>query len=456
MKETFYVPKNALVYETISYLGSTQQSIDLFTVSEELKKRDLFDTIGGMPVLIEYTQNVISVANVYEHSKILAAKALERELIKYSTEIQRRAFNEDEDVDKLIQAAEAMLYDISQHNIEKDFTPISDVLPTVKANFDAAANNKEGVGGVPSGFTLLDNMTNGWQKSDLIIIAARPAMGKTAFVLSMARNIADKDIPVAVFSLEMSNDQLATRMLVNVTELPSEKIKKGQLSIDEMKRMNQGLDYLAQKPIYLDDTPSLSVFEFATKARRLVRDKGVKIIVIDYLQLMNASGMAYGSREQEVSTISRSLKQLAKELMVPIIALSQLNRSVESRDKQDKRPQLSDLRESGAIEQDADMVLFIHRPEYYKLEYMSDNTTPAAGLAEIIIAKHRNGSVGDVILRFMGAQTKFCNYDAGGVVATDQYMEVQSNINPGYEQGNDAVNVDTSVPVFMGSEPAPF
>lgn len=455
-KETFYVPKNALVYETISYLGSTQQSIDLFTVSEELKKRDLFETVGGMSVLIEYTQNVISVANVYEHSKILAAKALERELIKYSTEIQRRAFNEDEDVDKLIQAAEAMLYDISQHNIEKDFTPISDVLPTVKANIDAAANNKEGVGGVPSGFTKLDGMTNGWQKSDLIIIAARPAMGKTAFVLSMARNIADKDIPVAVFSLEMSNDQLATRMLVNVTELPSEKIKKGQLNIDEMKHLNQGLDYLAQKPIYLDDTPSLSVFEFATKARRLVRDKGVKIIVIDYLQLMNASGMAYGSREQEVSTISRSLKQLAKELMVPIIALSQLNRSVESRDKQDKRPQLSDLRESGAIEQDADMVLFIHRPEYYKLEYMSDNTTPAAGLAEIIIAKHRNGSVGDVILRFMGAQTKFCNYDDGGIVSTDQYVEVQSNINPGYASGNDAVNVDTSVPVFMGSEPAPF
>ena len=254
----------------------------------------------------------------------------------------------------------------------------------------------------------------------------------------------------------MSNDQLATRMLVNVTELPSEKIKKGQLNIDEMKHLNQGLDYLAQKPIYLDDTPSLSVFEFATKARRLVRDKGVKIIVIDYLQLMNASGMAYGSREQEVSTISRSLKQLAKELMVPIIALSQLNRSVESRDKQDKRPQLSDLRESGAIEQDADMVLFIHRPEYYKLEYMSDNTTPAAGLAEIIIAKHRNGSVGDVILRFMGAQTKFCNYDDGGIVSTDQYVEVQSNINPGYASGNDAVNVDSSVPAFMDSAPAPF
>jgi replicative DNA helicase len=257
-------------------------------------------------------------------------------------------------------------------------------------------------------------MTSGWQKSDLVIIAARPAMGKTAFVLSMAKNMAvNYKKPVAVFSLEMSNVQLVNRLIINVCEIEGEKIRNGQLLEHEWHQLDYKIKDLYDAPLYIDDTPSLSIFEFRTKARRLVREHHVEIIIIDYLQLMNASGSTFGSREQEVSMISRSLKGLAKELNIPIIALSQLNRGVENRSgsgADSKRPQLADLRESGAIEQDADMVCFIHRPEYYKiLEDTQGNSL--VGMAEIIIAKHRNGSVGDVRLRFKAQFAKFCNPD---------------------------------------------
>lgn len=254
-------------------------------------------------------------------------------------------------------------------------------------------------------------MTSGWQNSDLVIIAARPAMGKTAFVISMIRKMAvDMKIPCAMFSLEMANVQLVNRLIVNVCEIPGEKIKSGQLAPYEWSQLDTRITQLYDAPIYVDDTPSLSVFELRTKARRLVREHGVKIIMIDYLQLMNASGMSFGSRQEEVSTISRSLKQLAKELNIPIIALSQLNRGVESREGSDKRPQLSDLRESGAIEQDADMVCFIHRPEYYKI-YQDEKGRDLRGKAEIIIAKHRNGAVGDVLLEFRGEFARFSDAD---------------------------------------------
>ena len=279
-----------------------------------------------------------------------------------------------------------------------------------KASSEKAAARTDGLSGLESGYTKLDKMTSGWQKSDLIIIAARPAMGKTAFVLSMAKNIAvNFRNPVALFSLEMSNVQLVNRLISNVCEIPSEKIKSGQLADYEWQQLDYKLRDLLDAPLYVDDTPSLSVFELRTKARRLVREHGVKIIIIDYLQLMNASGMSFGSRQEEVSTISRSLKGLAKELNIPIIALSQLNRGVENREGEEgKRPQLSDLRESGAIEQDADMVCFIHRPEYYKI-YTSADGSDLRGMAEIIIAKHRNGAVGDVRLRFIGQYTRFQN-----------------------------------------------
>ena len=298
-----------------------------------------------------------------------------------------------------MQEAEGRLFEISQQNMKKDYTQINPVIAEAYQLIQKAAARTDGLSGLESGFTKLDKMTSGWQNSDLIIIAARPAMGKTAFVLSMAKNIAvNYRNPVAVFSLEMSNVQLVNRLISNACEIPSEKIKSGQLADYEWQQLDYKLRDLLDAPLYVDDTPSLSVFELRTKARRLVREHGVRIIIIDYLQLMNASGMSFGSRQEEVSTISRSL-----------IALSQLNRGVESREGEEgKRPQLSDLRESGAIEQDADMVCFIHRPEYYKI-YTSQDGTDLRGMAEIIIAKHRNGAVGEVLLRFKGEFTRFSN-----------------------------------------------
>ena len=304
--------------------------------------------------------------------------------------------------------------------------------------------------GLRSGFDGLDKITSGWQNSDLVIIAARPAMGKTAFVLSMAKNMAvNYNIPVALFSLEMSNVQLVNRLIVNVCEIPGEKIKSGRLENYEWEQLDFKIKELYDAPIYVDDTPSLSVFELRTKARRLVREHNIQCIIIDYLQLMNASGMNFGSREQEVSTISRSLKGLAKELNIPIIALSQLNRGVEARQGiEGKRPQLADLRESGAIEQDADMVCFIHRPEYYKI-YEDEKGNSLVGLAEIIIAKHRNGAVGDVRLRFKSEFAKFMNIEDDV-----ELQEVRSRLNQGAPQTAAPPTPDFLQP--SGNDQAPF
>jgi replicative DNA helicase len=294
-----------------------------------------------------------------------------------------------------------------------------------------AAARTDGLSGMASGFNALDKISSGWQNSDLIVIAARPAMGKTAFVLSMARNIAvNYKLPVAVFSLEMSNVQLVNRLIINVCEIPGEKIKSGQLVAYEWQQLDYKLKELIDSPLYVDDTPSLSIFELRTKARRLVREHHVKIIIIDYLQLMNASGMSFGNRQEEVSTISRSLKGLAKELNIPIVALSQLNRGVENREGiEGKRPQLSDLRESGAIEQDADMVCFIHRPEYYKI-YQDEKGRDLRGMAEIIVAKHRNGPTGDILLRFKGEYARFQNPDDDMIIPLpDQGAMMGSRMN---------------------------
>lgn len=320
-----------------------------------------------------------------------------------------------------------------------------------------AANKEEGLSGLQTGFTDLDRMTSGWQNSDLVIIAARPAMGKTAFVLSMAKNMAvNYKYPIAVFSLEMANVQLVNRLIVNTCEIPGEKIKNGRLELHEWKQLDTKITELYDAPLFLDDTPSLSVFELRTKARRLVREHGVKMIIIDYLQLMNASGSGHGNRQEEVSTISRSLKGLAKELNIPIIALSQLNRGVEGRTgAEGKRPQLSDLRESGAIEQDADMVCFIHRPEYYKI--LDDgNGNSLVGLAEIIIAKHRNGATGDVTLRFKSEFARFQNVNDDNEEIEQTFTSKASNAtNSANYQYTDSAT--TSNP-FGGTdnEPLPF
>ena len=304
-----------------------------------------------------------SSAHIEYHARILAQKSIARQLIKFASVIETKAFDDTVDVDDLMQEAESMLFELSQKNLVQDYTQIDPILAQAHDLLMKAANQKGGLTGVPSGFTGLDKITSGWQPSDLVIIAGRPAMGKTSFALSIAKNIAvDYREPIAFFSLEMNNVQLVNRLISNVCEISGSKILSGQLQKDEWERFDKNLRKLSGAPIYVDDTPGLSIFELRTKARRLAREHGIKVLMIDYLQLMNANGMRFGNRQEEVSTISRSLKGLAKELNIPVLALSQLNRTVEQREGIDgKRPQLSDLRESGAIEQDADMVLFVHR-----------------------------------------------------------------------------------------------
>jgi replicative DNA helicase len=410
--ESFYEKSHELIYQAIVDLAVSQRPVDMLTVTDQLRKNGNLEAIGGPFYISQLTEKVASTAHLEYHAGIVARKYLARELIHYTGTVQGKAFDETIDIEELMQEAEGELFKIAQRNIKNEAMQINPIIKESMELLQKAATQKEGLSGLRSGFSALDKITSGWQNSDLVIIAARPAMGKTAFVLSMAKNMAvNFDIPVALFSLEMSNVQLVNRLIVNVCEIPGEKIKNGQLAPFEWEQLDYKIKDLYDSKIYVDDTPSLSIFELRTKARRLVREHGVKCVFIDYLQLMNASGMNFGSREQEVSTISRSLKGLAKELNIPIIALSQLNRGVESRQGiEGKRPQLADLRESGAIEQDADMVCFIHRPEYYKI-FEDESGRSLIGLAEIIVAKHRNGATGDVHLRFKSEFAKFMNVD---------------------------------------------
>ena len=408
--ETFYENRHQSIYAAIQTLSMNEKPVDIMTVVEQLKHDEKLADVGGPAYIVELSSHVASSANIEYHARILAQKYMARQLISFTSVIQTKAFDESQDVDELMQEAEGSLFELSQKNMRQDYTQIGPVLTQAIKILQQAAGNTNGLTGITTGYTDLDDKTSGWQKSDLVIIAGRPAMGKTAFALSLAKNIAvDAGIPVAFFSLEMSNVQLVNRLISNVSEVSGKKILNGQLDEEEWKRLDRNIRRLENAPMYIDDTPGMSIFEMRTKARRLVREKGVQIIMIDYLQLMNANGARFGSRQEEVSTISRSLKGLAKELDIPILALSQLNRSVESRETPEgKRPQLSDLRESGAIEQDADMVLFVHRPEYYRI-YQDEKGNDLHGMAQIIIAKHRKGATGDVLLNFRGEFTRFQN-----------------------------------------------
>lgn len=430
--ECFYKISNQKIFEAIMTLALHQEPIDMHTVTEQLRKNGTIDEVGGPYYVTLLTAKVSSAAHLEYHSRIIVQKYLARELIRVSTEIQTKAFDDKTDVDDLMQEAEGMLFEISQRNLKKDVTQINPVIEEARNRMLIAAT-KQGASGVPSGFHALDKITSGWQRSDLIIIAARPAMGKTAFILSMAKNMAvDYNSPVAVFSLEMSNVQLVNRLIMNVCQIEGEKIKNGQLTQYEWEQFDKNINQLLDAPLFVDDTPSLSVFELRSKARRLVKEHKVQCLIIDYLQLMNASGMSFGSREQEVSIISRSLKGLAKELDIPIIALSQLNRGVEGRTGiEGKRPQLSDLRESGAIEQDADMVCFIHRPEYYKITEDAQGNS-LVGVAEVLVAKHRNGATADVQLKFKGVYARFMNKDDMDEDENNQfgsYQTISSKMN---------------------------
>ncbi len=406
--ECFYNDAHTKIFKAILHLSLEHKPIDIHTVAQQLKIENEIESIGGPFYLAQLTNKVASTAHLEYHARIIAQKYIQRELIRVGAEIQTRAFEEADDVSDMLDKAEQDLFQIAEGNIKKEVSRIDAVLREAIHQIEEAGKRADGLSGVPSGFTELDRMTSGWQASDLLIIAARPAMGKTAFVLSMARNIAvDHKRPVAIFSLEMSSVQLVNRLISSETELSSEKIKNGNLQAYEWAQLETKIRNLEEAPLFIDDTPALSIFEFRAKLRRLVMQFKIELAIIDYLQLMTAGTTA--SREQEVSTISRSLKAIAKELNIPIIALSQLNRSVEMR-AGDKRPQLSDLRESGAIEQDADMVMFIHRPEYFGI---TEDTlgNSLIGLAEIIVAKHRNGGTGDVRLRFKKEFTRFMDIE---------------------------------------------
>lgn len=409
--EVFYKDAHKTIFQAITRLFAKSEPVDILTVTEELKKSGELEIIGGPYYITQLTNRVASAANVEYHVRIITQKAIQRELIKISSEIIKDAYEDTTDVFDLLDRAEQNLFAVSETNLRRNYDDMQSMVKEAITEIEAARESETHLRGIPSGFTELDRITSGWQRSDLIIVASRPGMGKTAFSLSMARNIAvEFSKPVAVFSLEMSSIQLVTRLISSETQLPSEKLKKGSLENYEWEQLNSKISALEDARIFIDDTPALTIFELRAKCRRLKAQHDIEIIFVDYLQLMSGTSETKGNREQEISSISRSLKSLAKELNIPIIALSQLSRAVETRGGS-KRPILSDLRESGAIEQDADLVIFLYRPEYYKIDQDNEGNM-TAGIAEVIVAKHRNGPLKDVKLRFIDKFARFEDMEA--------------------------------------------
>ena len=432
--EYFYKPDNQKIFEAIINLFNNSKPVDILTVSEELKRMGDLDSVGGMLYISQLTNNISSSSNTEFHARIIAEKFIKRSLISISNNIIGDAFNDTIDIFDLLNTAEEKLFNVTEGTLRKSYDKMSVLIKGALDNIEVLRQKEDGLSGVPSGFTKLDRVTSGWQKSDLVIVAARPGMGKTAFALSMARNIAiNHEKAIGLFSLEMSSEQLVSRLIASEAELSASKLRKGDLKDYEMVQLHEKIKQLSDAQIYIDDTPALTVFELRAKARRLVKNHNVEIIIIDYLQLMSAGGNA-GNREQEISTISRSLKGIAKELKIPVIALSQVNRGVESRTGTgSKRPMLSDLRESGAIEQDADIVTFIYRPEYYKI-YEWDNGDDSRSQAEIIIAKHRNGALENVRLKFTAEFAKFSDIEyfddfSSNIDAESMISTVSSSMN---------------------------
>jgi len=410
--ESFYKDQHQKIYAVVHHLFGHSQPIDILTVTQELRNRGELEYVGGAYYISQLTNRIASAANVEHHARIIAQKFIQRELIRISSDTIKAAYDETTDVFDLLDKAESSLFQVAEGNLSKSYEKIDKVMQHAIEEIENAQDHEDGVSGVPTGFTALDRVTSGWQKSDMIVIAARPGMGKTAFVVSMARNAAVQfNQGVAIFSLEMSSVQLVNRLISGETEIAAEKLRKGNLEPHEFQQLHARIGKLTEAPFFIDDTPALSVFEFRAKCRRLKAQHDIQLIVIDYLQLMTGGGEGKGNREQEISFISRSIKTVAKELDVPIIALSQLSRSVETRGG-DKKPLLSDLRESGAIEQDADIVSFIYRPEYYGITTDEETGDNLEGIGEFIIAKHRNGSLETVKLRFVGQFAKFENLDS--------------------------------------------
>jgi replicative DNA helicase len=409
--DVFYKEAHQKIFNAIHQLFSDSEPVDILTVTQKLQKNGDLDSVGGAYYISQLTNRIASAANVEFHARIVLQKFLQRELIRISDIIIRESYEDSTDVFDILDKAEKELFAVSETNLRRNYADMPSLVKEAIKQIENSRDQEGHISGVPSGFSAIDRVTAGWQKSDLIVLAARPGMGKTAFVLTMARNIAvDFKKPVAVFSLEMAGVQLVMRLIASESELASEKLKRGQLEQYEWEQLNAKLSNLTDAPLYIDDTPALSIFELRAKCRRLKAQHDIQLVIVDYLQLMSGGNDKTGNREQEISNISRSMKSLAKELNIPIIALSQLSRAVETRGGS-KKPILSDLRESGAIEQDADMVCFIYRPEYYKImEDEQGNSTE--GLAEFIIAKHRNGAIEDLPLRFVDKFAKFMDYES--------------------------------------------
>jgi replicative DNA helicase len=411
--ECFYVDAHQRIFKTFQTLAQQSIPIDMLTVVEELKKNEGLEEVGGPYYITKLTNAVVSTANIEAHARIILQKFIQRELIRISGEIISDAYEDSTDVFDLLDDSETKMFNITNNYLKKNYEDIGNALAKTINRIDELRTKTEDISGVPSGFASLDRITYGWQPTDLIVLAARPSVGKTALALNLARNAAlnpVKKTPVGLFSLEMSSSQLVQRILSAESEIALEKIARGKLEDYEYQQLHtKGIKKLEQAPIFIDDTAALNIFEFRAKARRLVNKHQVGLIIIDYLQLMSGTSDRGANREQEISNISRNLKALAKELNIPIIALSQLSRAVETR-KESKMPQLSDLRESGAIEQDADMVMFIYRPEYYE-NFSNENGESTRGETHIKIAKHRNGALDTIKLRALLHIQKFEEWD---------------------------------------------
>ena len=403
-EEAFYRDDNRVIYQAIINLYNKSEPIDILTLKDELESMNKFEQVGGYEYLASLPDKVPTTANVQKYIKIVEEKSILRNLIRTANEIIELGYNPTEDVEDIMDGAEKKIFDIMQSKNQKGYTPIKDVFVESFTKLEELYNRKQHITGVPTGFSELDYKTAGLHGSELILVAARPAMGKTAFALNIATNAALRgNAPVAIFSLEMSKDQLVNRILCSEAMVDSNKVRTGKLEEDDWIKLAGAIGPLSESEIYIDDTPGISVMEIRTKCRKLKKEKKIGLVVIDYLQLVQGSNKRIGSREQEISEISRSLKILAKEINVPVIALSQLSRAVEQRP--DHRPMLSDLRESGAIEQDADIVMFLYRDDYYNKE------SEKKDIAEVIIAKQRGGSTGTVELLWMGNYTKFVNLE---------------------------------------------
>ncbi len=406
----FYKDSHKEIYQAIIDLFNNSEPVDLLTVTNQLKKNGKLDFVGGSYYVSQLTTRVNSASNIEFHSRIILEQSIKRQLIEVSGEVQKEAYEDTTDVFDLLDNTEQSLFDISESHVRKNYDQVKNLMKEAIDELESKKTKKDGITGVPSGFIDLDNITSGWQPSDLIIIAGRPSMGKTALVLSMIRNAAiDHDMPMALFSLEMSSLQIVNRLISAEAELDSDKIKKGNLKDYEWQQLLHKTDRLNNAKIFIDDSPALSILELRAKSRRLKSQHGIKCIIVDYLQLMSGEyGKTSGNREQEIASISRSLKAVAKELNIPVIALSQLSRAVETRGG-DKRPVLSDLRESGSIEQDADMVLFVYRADRYDITEDEDGNL-TAGIAELLLRKNRNGPTGKVKLKFIERYAKFADF----------------------------------------------